>query len=252
MSVNGSYGALSSVIITGAGSGSPWYIGPSLYNPRCDWNPLAGGCGGGGSHGQLTQVVGTTCYGAVGNYDPTVSLSGSSITGPTPITGATCITNGVTYTFNQGYAGGNGYTSNPYLGGGGGGAGGIGGNANPIIVGTSGIPGNGGNGITNTINSSTTTYACGGGGSTRNWPNYPTDSSYISQGGSSSVNGGRGYSFQSDIYIPNATKPNQDGFNGTGTGGGAWGQYGQGNAGRAGSGGNGIAIIRYPRVVNIT
>ena len=252
MSVNGSYGALSTVIITGAGSGNPWYIGPSLYNPRCDWNPLAGGCGGGGCHGQLTQILGTTCYGAVGSYDPTVSLSGSSITGPTPITGATCITNSVTYTFNQGYAGGNGYTGNPYLGGGGGGAGGIGGNANTIIVGTSGIPGNGGNGITNTINSSTTTYACGGGGSTRNWPNYPTDSSYISQGGSSSVNGGRGYSFQGDSYIPNATKPNQDGFNGTGTGGGGWGHPGPGNAGRAGSGGNGIAIIRYPRVVNIT
>jgi len=253
-SVNGGYGSVSSVTITGAGSGIsgsyPWYIGPSLYNPRCDWNPLAGGCGGGGSHGQLTQIVSTACYGAVGNYDPTVSLSGSSITGPTPITGATCITNGVTYTFNQGYAGGNGYTGSPYLGGGGGGANSVGGAANTIVVGVSGIPGNGGNGITNSINGTSSTYACGGGGSTRNWP--PTDTSYISQGGSASINGGRGYSFQGDNIIPNATRLFQDGSNGTGTGGGAWGQLGQGNAGRAGSGGNGIAIIRYPRVVNIT
>ena len=241
MSVNGPYGTYSTLTPQpGTGSGNPWYIGPSLYNPRCDWNPLAGGCGGGGSWGQLTQITGDsrTLYGALGNYDPTVSLSGSTITGPAALTGS-----GST----QGYAGGNGYGNSPYVGAGGGGAGSAG-----VSAISNGTPGNGGNGITNTINSSTTTYACGGGGSSRNWPNYPTDSSYISQGGSSSVNGGRGYSFQGSLTVPNATQPNQDGFNGTGTGGGAWGQLGQGNAGRAGSGGNGIAIIRYPRVAGVT
>lgn len=247
MSVSGGYGTLSSVTITGAGSGNPWYIGPSLYNPRCDWNPLAGGCGGGGSHGQLTQYVGAIAQAAVGNYDPTVSLSGSSITGPTLISGATCITNNVTYTYNQGYAGGNGYTSNPYLGGGGGGAGSAG-----VSALSNGTPGNGGNGLTNTINGSSTIYACGGGGSTRNPPPLPSGTFWTASGGSLSINGGIGYSFQNSSTVPNATQPNQDGFNGTGTGGGAWGQTGVGNAGRSGSGGNGIAIIRYPRVVNIT
>lgn len=241
MSVNGGYGTVSSVTIGGVNSGNPWYIGPSLYNPRCDWNPLAGGCGGGGSWGQLTQLTSPTpltLYGAVGNYDPTVSLSGSTIIGPVALTGS-----GST----QGYYGGNGYGNSPYVGGGGGGAGGPG-----VSAISDGTPGNGGNGLANTMNGSSTIYACGGGGSTRNPPPLFTGTFWTASGGSIGINGGNGYSFQNSTTVPNPTQTNQDGFNGTGTGGGAWGQNGVGNAGRAGSGGNGIAIIRYPRVVNIT
>jgi hypothetical protein len=230
MSVSGTYGTLSTVTPSGTVSGNPWCVGPSLYNPRCDWNPLAGGCGGGGSHGQLTQNVGVIPQGAVGNYNPAVSLSGTTITGPVALTGT-----GST----QGYAGGNGYTSSPYVGGGGGGAGGVGGNAD-----VSGTPGNGGNGLVNTINNVSTTYACGGGGATRGVA--------TSQGGSSSVNGGKGYSFNNSSTVVTATQSDANGTNGTGTGGGGWGQPGVGNAGQAGNGGNGIAIIRYPRVSGIT
>jgi hypothetical protein len=260
MSVNGLYGTLSTLSPQpGTGSGNPWYIGPSLYNPRCDWNPLAGGCGGGGCHGQLTQISGNVLYGAVGNYDPTVSLSGSSITGPTLITGATCVTNSVTYTFNQGYSGGNGWTSNPYTGGGGGGA-----STSGVSALSSGTPGPGGDGLRNSIASSSgfttipstlspngTYYACGGGGANRGTNGYTA-------GGSNSYSGGAGKSFNgypgntNPATTVNPTDASCNGTNGTGTGGGSWGQPGVGNAGKAGSGGNGISIIRYPRVAGIT
>ena len=265
MSTTTGYGTISSVVVSGIASGSPyWYLGPSLYNPRCDWNPLAGGCGGGGSHGQLSLYAipivtygGNYCIGAAGNYDPTVSLSGTTINGPNPITGATCITNNVTYTFSQGYGGGTGvsYATPPaggmyFTGAGGGGAGGLGGNANPTN--SSQPAGTGGNGITNSIAnnavipagySGTIYYACGGGGGNRG-------TTGVAPGGSSSASGGQGNSFSGSSTVPN-TYAASNGTNGTGTGGGGWGHPGPGNAGQAGCGGNGIAIIRYPRVSGI-
>jgi hypothetical protein len=267
MSTTVGYGTISSVVISGVGSGAPWYLGPSLYNPRCDWNPLAGGCGGGGAHGQLSLngiSIGTYggyyCIGAAGNYDPTVSLSVTTINGPNPITGATCITNNVTYTFNQGYGGGTGvsFATPPagltyFTGAGGGGAGGLGGNANPT---NSGQPaGIGGSGITNSIAnnavipagySGTIYYACGGGGGNRGNTGY-------SAGGSGSASGGQGNSFVSIGNVP-ITNTASNGTNGTGTGGGGWGAGAglPGNPGQAGCGGNGLAIIRYPRVSGIT
>jgi len=233
---NGSYGTLSTISPSGTNSGNPWCVGPSLYNPRCDWNPLAGGCGGGGSHGQLTQLAGL--YGASGNYNPTVYLSGATIIGPISITGS-----GST----QGYGGGSGVSGGPYVGGGGGGAGGAGANAN-----TNGTPGVGGNGSTNSITGTSTTYACGGGGASRSNPTGGSSFPVFTPGGSSSVNNGQGYNF----YSPSGQTPTPsqcNGNNGTGTGGGGWGCWNaSGNLGQAGNGGNGIAVIRYPRVSGVT
>ena len=125
--------------------------------------------------------------------------------------------NSGSYSPVEGYAGGNGYPTNPTRGGGGGG-----GSSAPGTNGsTSG--GAGGAGTSNSITGSSVTYAGGGGGAANSSTGGAGGSGGGGQGGSSTV-GANGFS----------------GTANTGSGGG--GSY---NNGTSGSGGSGIVIVRY-------
>jgi len=127
-------------------------------------------------------------------------------------------------TSGQGYAGG-GIGGTDTTSSGGGGAGQAGFNGVP----RSGLPGNGGNGVSSTISGTATYYAGGGGGGTLD-----SDSS---AGGTGGLGGGGNGASTTYIYgIPGAAN----------TGGGGGGGARIGSTGYAGSsGGSGIVIISY-------
>jgi hypothetical protein len=122
-------------------------------------------------------------------------------------------------TANQGYAGGNNFTSPNYSAGGGGGAGAVGGN------GTSTTSGSGGNGVAVSITGTSVTYAGGGGGG------YTVDTALRGLGGT----GGGGDGGASG-------NPGSAGTANTGGGGG-----GGAHLQAGGNGGSGIVIVRYAK-----
>jgi hypothetical protein len=113
------------------------------------------------------------------------------------------------------------------------GSGGGGGALTSGSDGTSSTGGNGGNGRSNTITGTNTTYAGGGGGGTFNG-----GSTYAGPGGT----GGGGSA--TAINGGNAT-------NNTGGGAGG-GSYGSSTYGEGGIGGSGVVILKYPDVYQIT
>lgn len=139
----------------------------------------------------------------------------------------TGVTTGGTGTTNQGFAGGNGFTSGGLpAGGGGGGASQAGANA-ALNTG-----GNGGNGVASSITGSSVTRGGGGGGA----PWEQDFSGVFGLGGS----GGGGNSATSN------TGSGTNGSANTGSGGGA-----AANGATSGSGGSGVVILSYPSTFDI-
>jgi hypothetical protein len=159
--------------------------------------------------------------GGVNSSSASVGSAGGSGGGGNP---STVSSTGGAGTANQGFAGGIGgiASGSSYAGGGGGGAGAVGAAST-----SGGAGGAGGNGISSSINGTTTFRAGGGGGSTYG--------SVAAAGGTGG--GGAG--------APSTGSP--AGVAGTAnTGGGGGGVYGGGNA--SGAGGSGIVIVRYSGV----
>lgn len=173
-----------------------------------------GGGGGGGLNAARTAIESPASGGSGGG-------------GEVKSTGVTGSNSGAAGTSNQGYAGGNGYTSatvyNYSKGGGGGGAGAAGQNGEQGTASTSpsSPAGNGGNGVATSISGSSVTYGGGGGAGAY-------FSTITSTGGSGG--GGNG---------GNSSTNGQNGTANTGGGGGANGTS------STGAGGSGIVIVRY-------
>jgi Tfp pilus assembly protein PilV len=197
--------------VGGAGTNSGTY--PTIPKGANGNNSVFGSltATGGGGGGSDNDAPTTYNMGAVGG-----SGGGASNT----YNQATSAASG---TVGQGWAGGDAIASPTAYraGSGGGGAGGIG------VTRTSVVGGNGGPGVTYSINGTSATYAAGGGGG-----------AYGSTGGAGGTGGNGG---------------NGGGINGNGgdstfaTGGGGGG--GGSNNGSGGHGGSGIVIVRYPTPV---
>jgi len=193
----------------GAGAGVGNDGTPSfITNPGISSITSTGGGGGGADH-----------PGPPGSGRPGGSGGGAS--GYPGTSGGSGNTGG--YTPVEGYPGGAGQSVNPAYGaGGGGGAGASGTNGTPTVAGP------GGNGVSSSINGTSTTYAGGGGGG------------FYTTGGTSSTGGAGGGGNGS-------TGPAVNGGNGTtNTGGGGGGGWNGGSPPAAGgNGGSGIVIIAY-------
>lgn len=238
-----------------------------LKTPAVDYLVVAGGGGGGGQAGSgggaggllqgtvpitagssITVTVGTGGGGASGQGGTGVNSVFGSIsasgggggnsygTGPTAVSGGSGaggnLTSGDAAGFGgqgvagQGNRGGTSGTRNGQaVGAGGGGAGTVGLDTVPA----SGIPGNGGAGISSAISGTVTAYAGGGGGS-------GTGTAAGGTGGAGG--GGAGAACGSGGVNGSAATPNTGG----GGGGGSFG------AGVGGNGGSGIVIVSYPDI----
>ena len=235
------------VVAGGGGGGSSYAGGGGAGGLRTSW---PGGSGGGGaSESEVTLTLAT-------NYVVTVGAGGSSGSGVRGGDGSNSVFSTITSigggggasnnsqtasnggsgggnsespsgtqtpaqgTASQGYNGGVGFYGSGSVasGGGGGGAGSLGVNA------ASGIPGNGGNGLSVGITGSSIAYAGGGGGA----------------GNAGGGNGGSG------IGGNGATGTGGGGSVNTGSGGGA------GQTGSGGNGASGIVILRYLSVATLT
>jgi len=129
-------------------------------------------------------------------------------------------------TANQGYAGGDNFSSSANYGaGGGGGAGAVG------VNGSASTGGNGGAGLASLITGSSVTRAGGGGGGIQSG----------ATPGTGAAGGGNGIG-------NNGTASSATANTGSGGGGGGY----QGGFGSGGSGGSGIVILRYPSDYSIT
>ncbi len=219
----------------GGGGGAGGVLSPSIPLTAQPYTVVVGNNGNGGyttsvpTSGVYSSFAGQIAYGGgSGGAEQNVwgltpaAFSGGSGGGGSHGTSAPALIGG-SGTENQGYAGGMGYTGNPYVGGGGGGAGGLGGSA------TSSAAGNGGVGISKNISGTALLYAGGGGGSLRGGG--------TSTGGDGGGGGGNGSGAGS-----NAT------YYGGG-GGAAGGSNGQGGPG--GNGYQGIVIVRYLTPIGI-
>lgn len=169
------------VVAGGGGGGGGWQGGgggaggvlTGTKSLTAGTYPVTVGAGGAGHTGTTPAAAGGNSIfdtltaiggGRGGGENPAYAASiGGSGGGGVHAGGLT----GAAGTAGQGYAGGNGFTGNPYEGGGGGGAGGAGSSANSTYAGF------GGRGIASSISGSTQYYAAGGGGSRRDssaWP----------------------------------------------------------------------------------
>jgi hypothetical protein len=209
------------VIIGAGGAGNPYISGATPDNTTS------------GSDSVFATIT-STGGGRGGSYSGTGVTAANGGSGG----GQTDIGTAGTGTANQGYGGGNKYSSNPYNAGGGGGAGAAGGNA------SSSNGGAGGNGVAVAISGSSITYAGGGGGGTAGNNN-------SSRTGGTGGTGGGGAGGNSTGTGSNASGTGSAGTNGTvslGAGGGGAG-YGTNSGstfgGVGGNGGSGIVIIRY-------
>ena len=142
---------------------------------------------------------------------------------------------------SQGNNGGdsNSGNSGAWMGaGGGGGAGAVGGAGGGNGTQGGEFAGDGGDGVSNSITSTSIIYACGGGGVSYN---SSPNASNTGSGGSSGINGGNGAIGQTST---NATAGDPN----TGTGGGG----GVTTSPTAAAGGSGVVILRYPDTYSIS
>ena len=203
-------------VTVGAGAPQASSLASSGSNSSFSTITSAGG-GGGFSGGNTQQAQSGGSGGGAGRDNNTIG------SGNTPAT-----------TPSQGNDGGTG-NGNHSQGGGGGGAGQVGQNGNTI----SGVGGNGGDGLSNSITGAATFYAGGGGGSNGNLGS-TTTASTGGQGG-----GGDGIAFQA------STTGNPGAVNTGGGGGGGCAYYNPTNT-TGGAGGSGIVILRYPSSFTIS